>query len=197
MTARIFAAGAIAAFLKVSSICPSAGKVQPIVHAMEAADIIILDSPNYVLEMNSSMKNLMDHLAYRWVTHRPCGEMFTKIGITVSSSAGAPAGHTTRSMARQLKWMGVSKVYCFPFICNALGVSDLKAKKRAELERKAAHIAKKTMQRVKRSHPSLRGKLFFSIFHKMQSSLADGWNPTNRDWWVSHGWTKGNRPWHK
>ena len=79
--------------------------------AMEEADLIVLTSPNYCMEMSGAMKVLLDHFAYRWVTHRPHGAMFTKVGLTVSSSAGAPANHTTKSLAKQLRWMGVAKGY--------------------------------------------------------------------------------------
>lgn len=190
-----FCVGCNSCFLKGEGFCPSAEKMRPIAEAMEQADVIVLDSPNYVLEMSGGMKNLLDHFAYRWVTHRPSGSMYRKIGVAVSSSAGAPAGHTVRSMARQLKWMGCPTVCLLPFTCNAFGVSDLSEKKRAEMERKT----RKTALRIRRlvSHPraSLRAKLFFLIFRKMQSAPAAAWNPKDRDWWVDRGWTKDARPW--
>ena len=192
-----FCVGCNSCFLKGAEHCPGAEQVQPIASALDWADVILLDSPNYVLEMSGAMKNLMDHLAYRWVTHRPSGAMFTKVAVALSSSAGAPAGHTVRSMARQLKWMGVPKVYCFPFICNALGVSDLKPGKLAQMQKTAEKIASRVRRRVARPRASLRAKLFFSIFRKMQSSPAAAWNPTDRDWWVAQGWTQAARPWKR
>ena len=165
-----FCVGCNNCFLKGESHCPGADKVQPIATAMDWADVIILDSPNYVLEMSGGLKNLMDHLAYRWVTHRPSDSMFRKIGITVCSSAGAPAGHTVRSMAKQLKWMGITKVYHFPFISNALGISDLKLEKQVELRKRAEKLANKVKRRGDRSKVGLRVKLCFYIFRKMQSS---------------------------
>ena len=192
-----FCRGCNACFMKGETHCPAAEKVQPIALSIKWADVIILDSPNYVMEMSGPMKNLMDHLAYRWVTHRPHGKMFTKIGVAVSSSAGAPPNGVVKSMAKQLKWMGISKVYRFPFICKALGVADLKPQKRAELERKAALIAKKVRKHAANTYPSLRGKLLFSIFRRMQSAPGASWNPTDRDWWIGQGWTKKVRPWQK
>lgn len=90
-------------FLKGEEHCPQADNVRPIMTAMEEADLIVLTSPNYCMEMSGAMKVLLDHFAYRWVTHRPHGAMFTKVGLTVSSSAGAPANHTTKSLAKQLE----------------------------------------------------------------------------------------------
>ncbi|WP_394926650.1 flavodoxin family protein [uncultured Robinsoniella sp.] len=173
-----FCCGCNSCFIKGEGNCPSAQKVQPIAAAM-----------------SGSMKNFLDHMAYRWVTHRPYGGMFKKIGVVFCSSAGAPAGHTARSLARQLKWMSVSRVYCFPFVSNAMGVSDMKAEKRDMLERSAARIAAKVRQRAKRPRASLRGKLFFYVFRKMQSSPGAAWNPVDRDWWVNQGWTDKTRPW--
>ena len=160
-----FCCGCNSCFIKGEGNCPSAQKVQPIAAAM-----------------SGSMKNFLDHMAYRWVTHRPYGGMFKKIGVVFCSSAGAPAGHTARSLARQLKWMSVSRVYCFPFV-------------RDMLERSAARIAAKVRQRAKRPRASLRGKLFFYVFRKMQSSPGAAWNPVDRDWWVNQGWTDKTRPW--
>lgn len=189
-----FCVGCNACFLKGESHCPSAQQVQPIAEAIEWADVILLSTPNYVMEMSGPMKNLMDHLAYRWITHRPHGAMFTKTGIALCSSAGAPAGHVTRSLAKQLKWMGVPKVYCFPLISQAMTVRDMKPEKKAEVTRKAAHIARKVKKRMNHRPTSLRNRLMFSIFRKMQTSPAAGWNPTDRDWWVNQGWTKKIRP---
>ena len=111
--------------MKITVIHGQGHKVQPIIKSMEESEIIILDSPNYVMEMSGNMKNLMDHFAYRWITHRPHANMFKKVGLTISSSAGAPPSNTVKSMAKQLKWMGVPKVYKFPLISNALIKSKL------------------------------------------------------------------------
>lgn len=188
-----FCVGCNSCFLKGEENCPSYQKTGPIAKAVEAADVIILDSPNYVMEMSGSMKNLMDHLAYRWVTHRPHGSMFQKTGVALCSSAGAPAGHTARSMAKQLKWMGVPKVYTVPFIGSAMTVKELSSEKNEEMERKISRTAHKILKRTPR--PSLRGRLFFFIFRGMQSSKGASWNPVDRDWWVNQGWTEGKRPW--
>ncbi len=190
-----FCVGCNTCFLKGEEHCPEAHKVQPIMQAMEWADVIVLDSPNYVLEMSGSMKNLLDHFGYRWVTHRPSGTMFHKVGITVCSSAGAPCTHTVKSMEKQLKWMCVPKVYRFPFICNALGIHDLKPKKREEMEKKARKIAKKVKKYITHPRASFRSKFFFGMFRKMEMSPDAAWNPTDQNWWIQNGWTKDIRPW--
>lgn len=192
-----FCVGCNNCFMKGEEHCPSADKAQPIAKALAWADVIILDSPNYVMEMSGAMKNMMDHLAYRWVTHRPDGSMFRKVGIAVCSSAGAPAGGVTKSMSRQLKWMCCPKVFRFALTSNALGASDLKPEKRAQIERRAEKIARAVARRAANPCPGLRGKIMFAIFRKMQSAPASAWNPTDRDWWRDQGWTGSVRPWKR
>lgn len=123
-----YCVGCYNCFMKGEEYCPDAKKVQPIVKAIEQSSLIILDSPCYCLEMSGALKNMMDHLAYRWVTHRPDGRMYSKIGLTVSLSAGAPPKNVTKSMARQLKWMGVAKRYQFPLASMAGNVMMLSEK---------------------------------------------------------------------
>lgn len=192
-----FCHGCYSCFMKGEETCPEATKVQPIAQAIEWADVILLASPNYVLEMSGAMKNLMDHLAYHWVTHRPHGDMFTKVGVTIASAAGAPSVHMVRSMAKQLKWLGVPQVYALSVACGVAPGEQLSAKKQQEIERKAEKLAKKVKRRVAHPRPSLRGKLMFGIFRKMQSAPKAAWNPTDRDWWVAQGWTGKTRPWKK
>lgn len=192
-----FCIGCNSCFLRGEQDCPGAAKVQPIAAAMDWADVLIVGSPNYVMEMSGALKSLLDHLAYRWVTHRPSGAMYRKTAVTICSSAGAPAGHTVRAMAKQLRWMGVSAIYCFPFISNALTVSDLKPQKQAEITKKAGKIAGRVINHVRRPKTGLRARLFFYIFRKMQSAPGAAWNPTDRDWWKDQGWIGEVRPWQR
>ena len=190
-----FCMGCNNCFMKGEETCPDAAKVQPIIKAMEQADIIMLDSPNYCMEMSGAMKNLLDHFGYRWVTHRPHENMFHKVGITLSSSAGAPPNGTVKSMAKQLKWMCVPTVYTFPFASSAMGIGDLSEKKRQEMEKKATKIAQKAKRAVVQKRVTLRTKIQFLMFRGMQTGEESAWNPTDTNWWKEHGWTSDKRPW--
>lgn len=190
-----FCVGCNNCFLKGEEYCPEASKVQPIMQAMEWADIIMLDTPNYCMEMSGAMKALLDHFAYRWVTHRPHPSMFQKVGITLSSSAGAPPNGTVKSLAKQLKWMCVPMVYSFPFVSNAMGIGDLSERKSREMEREAAKLAGKVKKAVNHKHVGGRIKLQFLLFRSMQMGEKSAWNPKDTDWWKEQGWLEKKTPW--
>lgn len=190
-----FCCGCNVCFTKGEHFCPSAKKVQPIVKVWEEADVIILSSPNYVMEMCGAMKNLMDHLAYRWVTHRPHCSMFRKIGVVVSSSAGASPRRVVKSMANQLHWMCVPKVYSFALVSHAMGLNNLKEGKRQKMEKRAAQIAKAVKKRQLHLPFGLRSRIYFAVFRGMQSHPKFAWNPIDQAWWKEMGWLGSARPW--
>ncbi|HNX13340.1 MAG TPA: NAD(P)H-dependent oxidoreductase [Oscillospiraceae bacterium] len=190
-----FCYGCYNCFLKSEEKCPSANKVQPIAKALEQADVIVLDTPDYVMEMSGAMKNLMDHLAYRWFSHRPHGAMFLKVGVTICSSAGAPTANVTKSMARQLKWIGVPKVYRFGLACQTAPGEKPRPEKQAQIDRKAEKLAKAVRRRAEHPHTGLRIRFMFWLFKGMQTDDKTAWNPVDRDWWIRQGWTKKTKPW--
>ena len=190
-----FCVGCNGCFIKGEDTCPEAGKVQPIIKAMEWADVIMLDTPNYCMDMSGAMKTLLDHLGYRWVTHRPHPSMFKKVGITISSSAGAPPNGTVKSLAKQLKWLCVSRVYRFPFVSSAMGIGDLSQEKKTEMEKKAKVVAKKVKRALKCREVSLRTKMSFLLFRGMQLGEKSAWNPRDVMWWKEQGWLDEKRPW--
>lgn len=78
--------------------------------------------------MTGQLKTLFDHFAYLWMPHRPRKEMFSKIGIVISTAAGAGANRVTKSMAKQLFWWGVPKIYRIHFNVNAACWEDISEK---------------------------------------------------------------------
>ena len=71
-----FCCGCTTCFMKDEEKCPHHEKLAPITEALDAADVIILASPVYVLHPTGAMKALLDHYGWRWMSHRPDEKMF-------------------------------------------------------------------------------------------------------------------------
>ncbi len=85
-------AGCYACFERGEQFCPHADTIQPIVRALLEADLLVFESPCYVLGMSGQLKALLDHMAYLWMANRPDERMFSKIGLAVSTAAGNGRG---------------------------------------------------------------------------------------------------------
>ena len=90
--------GCFSCVIKDEELCPQRSVVDPIIMAIEQSDIIITESPNYCMEMSGQLKTFFDHMAYRWISHRPHPSMKNKIGVAISTTAGVGAKGTAKKI---------------------------------------------------------------------------------------------------
>jgi multimeric flavodoxin WrbA len=190
-----FCNGCFSCFYNGETTCPHAEHVNPIVESILKADLLVLTSPVYGMDVSGQMKALLDHLCYMWMSHRPQPEMFQKVGLTVSTTAGAGLGHTTKTMRNSMKFWGMKKLYSFKFPVSAMKWSDVTEKKQAKINRKAKRLAANIAKAINNSQ-KLPNPLFRSFFFKMMSGMQkkNDWNPTDRKHWQDNGWLTGAKP---
>ena len=97
-----YCTGCVACIVKDESLCAHHEQLQPIVQAMDEADVLILTSPVYVYHVTGQMKAFLDHCAYRWMMHRPEERMFSTQAVCISTAAGAGMKSTNKDMADSL-----------------------------------------------------------------------------------------------
>ncbi|NLC67234.1 MAG: NAD(P)H-dependent oxidoreductase [Clostridiaceae bacterium] len=188
-----FCAGCFQCFQKGEEYCPQADKVQKIVESMRRSEVIIIDSPTYCLEMTGQLKTLFDHLGYMWMSHRPRKEMFSKIGIALSTTAGAGAKRVTKSIARQMSWWGVPKIYRMHFSVNASCWEDVPDRIKKKISQETRKLSGNIKKMVGKAKPGFKTMFLFNIMRKMQQSNT--WNMTDRNYWQENNWLEEGRPW--
>jgi len=188
-----FCAGCYQCFQKGEEYCPQADKVQKILVSILCSEIIIIDSPTYCLEMTGQLKSLFDHLGYIWLSHRPRKEMFSKIGIAISTTAGAGANRVIKSISRQMFWWGVPEIYQIHFKVNAARWEDVSEDIKKKIKKKTEELSQNVKNEIGRSKPNIKSKFLFNIMRKMQQSNT--WNKTDRDYWQKSNWLEKTRPW--
>lgn len=187
--------GCFSCFYRGEENCPHSHFTQPIVKEFLEADLIVLTSPVYGMDVSGQMKTFIDHLCYMWMSHRPDPNMFNKIGLSISTTAGAGLGHTTKTMRNSLKFWGVKRIYSFKISSSAMKWSDVTEKRRAKIEKISKVIASKIYKAFK-NRDKLSNPIFRSIFFKMMKGMQtkNNWNLKDRDYWESKGWLDGTNP---
>jgi len=175
--------------------CPHREAIRPITDALLSADLIILASPVYGMDVSGQMKALIDHLCFMWMSHRPDPAMFRKIGLTVTTSAGAGLGHTSKTMKKSLDFWGVKKTFVFKFPVSAMKWSDVSERNKAKIERNVKKLAVRISRSVHQIH-KLPNPLFRSFFFWLMTGMQkkNNWNQTDRNHWEKQGWLTGSRP---
>lgn len=187
--------GCFNCFFKGEQNCPHSGQVSPVVTALETADLIIMTTPVYAMDVSGGLKVLLDHLCFMWMSHRPNPKMFHKTALTIVTTAGAGMKHTTKTMKNSLSFWGVKKIFSYQKAVSAMRWEDVKPDKKQQIEKVIAKQAKKIYQTVhnieKTQYPLVRGFLF-----KMMAAMQKGnnWNLVDRKHWEEKGWLSGAKP---
>lgn len=185
--------GCYKCFNESEKFCPQAEKVQRIVKSMKESHIIIIDSPTYCYGMTGQLKTLFDHFGYMWLSHRPEGAMFNKVGIVVSTAAGAGANKVTKDLKQQMFWLGISNVFKYSKNVNASNWESVPAKTKKSIEKDVNNIAIKVRNKIGNTKSSFKLKFIFMIMRMAQKS--NDWNITDRNYWEGNGWLNKERPW--
>lgn len=171
--------------------CPHAGRLSPILTALEEADLIVLASPVYAMGMTGAMKCLCDHMAWRWTVHRPFPAMFSKVGVVISTAAGPCTGKTCRDLKQQLFFWGVPRTFSWGEAVGG-GWDYMSEKRRAAMGRKARRLAGRISRAVGRVRPGIGLRLWFSLMTVVRRTNAI---PGDTAYWKEKGWLDGGRPW--
>lgn len=189
-----FCIGCFNCLLKGEDKCPHADIVQPVAKAIEDADLLILESPCYVMGMSGQLKTYLDHLAYRWMSHRPHPDMFSKVGLVISTAAGAGTKKVNRALKDNLFFWGVPKIYSYGKNVGAMSWETVKPEKKLKIEKEVAEMAAKILKQIGRVKPGIKTKAVFKLMRLSQK--ANDWNPTDKGFWAENGWLEGkNKPW--
>ncbi len=174
--------------------CPHFSYMKPITETLKEADAFIFSSPVYVLAESGGMKALLDHFGYMFIPHRPVEEMFSKVGIVISTAAGSGNKYPLNSMKRNLSFWGLKRVLKMGFSILAKDWEDMNIKRQKKFENIIEKKAKKFYLLIeKRNELSVRPftKIMFFFMKKMISN----YNEDSRDkiYWKEKGWLSSSK----
>ena len=194
-----FCSGCTSCILKGEHTCKDAGKIENMEASLLEADLIVMTSPAYVFHATGAMKAFLDHLAYRWMPHRPAAEMFGKRAVILTQCLGAGAKSAAQDVKHSLSWWGISRIDVFAGrLMGGIVWDDLPPKKQDELASKVKRLSQKfaRIDYTKAARTSFITKAKFLFCRLMQSSLHKA-DPEYLDgkYWAEQGWIGSVRPW--
>ena len=196
-----FCTGCIACIGKDPALCKDAACVQKIEKALLEADLLVFTSPAYVFHTPGAMKAMLAHFAYRWMPHRPAGEMFGKRAVIITQCLGAGETSTAKDIKDSLSWWGISKINVSTFkLMSEVRWDKIPENKREKMTGKLKTLAA-SMKRIDYSRPAhskLSVKLKFYAVRMLQTSLGKA-DPeyTDYKYWKANGWLENKRPWKR
>lgn len=181
--------GCYSCFEKGEDKCPHIQYIEPITNLMRSADGLILSSPVYVLAESSQIKSFLEHYAYIFMSHRPMEEMFSKVAMVISTTAGMGTGNAIKTISRSLNFWGIKRIYKCGLSLFAKDWCDMSPEKQQKFKNILSKKAKKFYYSVKNRKnlmPRLTTKVMFALMKHMIFGFADG--HTDKEYWKSKGW---------
>lgn len=189
-----FCNGCFICFGKGEANCPHAQYTLPIANAIREADGLIITSPVYSLAETASVKAFLDHHSYLFMNHRPMEEMFSKVAMVISTTAGYGTGYAINTIRRALRFWGMRRVFSCGLTIYAMSWDDMSPAKQERFSRKLQKMAGqfyKALVKRNRLHPYLFTRFYFRMCINLLSGFPDG-NP-DKEYWKEKGWLNGKR----
>lgn len=169
-------------FEKGEEFCPVKDGIPQILSRMEQADAVVTASPVSVEDVNGTMKNWIDRLAF--LCHRPA--FYNKCAAVLCTSGSASSRRTLATMANALSAWGFRVVARDKFEMGArMDSAQIPVRFGARVNRTAAALLR-SVQRQASQQPSFRSLVVFSIQQDHYRGAAE--DTVDSLFWRNHGW---------
>ena len=196
-----FCTGCTSCFTKGEAHCKDFQFINAIEKSLLESDLIVMTSPAYVMHATGAMKALLDHLAYRWMPHRPAPELFQKRAVILTQCLGAGAKSAANDIKHSLSWWGISKIGVLKSsLMNDVVWENIPEKRRKKLMRKLNRLSCKfaKINYRKPARTNLKTKIKFKICRLIQKKVGkSGKAGLDYAYWYDRGWLGKNRPWKR
>ncbi len=139
------------------------------------------------------MKAFLDLFFTNWLTHKPHETMFRKRAVVISTAAGAGANKAGKLVANNLVNWGIPEVIRYGISVNAMNWNMVPDKKKGKIEKDMKRLADKLSGKTT-VKVGIKTRILFWFYGGMQKANW-GASPTEKEYWESHGWLNGVKPW--
>ncbi len=197
----VFCTGCTTCFVKGENNCKNIEHSKPIRESIESADLLVFTSPAYVMHTTGAIKSFLDHMAFRWMPHRPHPAMFSKRAVVITQCLGAGAKSAAKDIKDSLAWWGISKIGIFTTnLMSDISWDKLPQKKQGKITKKIKRLSNKfaRINYEKPAHTKFKTKLKFYMCRMIQKSIHKKQAETlDYKYWTEQGWLANKRPWKR
>ena len=191
--APVFCHGCYSCFERGENTCPNAKFIQPIAKKIEESDGIIIATPIYVMQIPGALKAFLDHMAYRFLNHRPA--FFGKKAFIITNTAGAGNANAIKYLKQNLSFWGINNVTALGVTLQASSLDEMEysRQKKAlnEMKQKCMMFQRQLNQQYTKKHPSFLSVILFHIGRSIVLTLPQ--DHADRTYWTQNGWLDINK----
>ena len=123
-----------------------------ITDSLDNSDLIILACPVSECDITTNMKLLLNHLYYKSIENNTSSFMKNKIGLVISTAAGAGLFHSTKTLKRNLNFWGIHNICEFSKTFYELNWDYVTFKKKLQINKKIFKLSNKIINLYLSTH---------------------------------------------
>lgn len=123
--------------------------INSIITSLVDSDLIIFACPVIACNISTEMKIFLNHLSS--CVKNKTYLMNNKIGLAISTTAGAGLFYTTKTLKRHLNFLGIKNVFRFSKTIYELNWEDVNVKNRKQIDKKFIKLSYKILNLYKNS----------------------------------------------
>lgn len=130
-------------FINGKYTCHHFNSMLPIVTALDQSNLIILASPVNACDVSAQIKSLLNHLSCNFENYKFNSSITDKIGIVMCTTAGAGLYYSTKILKRNLKLLGIKKIFKFSKSIYELNWVDINIRNKQKINKQLSKLAYK------------------------------------------------------
>lgn len=151
-----FSTGYFSCIENNAQACPHLNDFNYIANSLYKSDLIILACPVSECDINPEMKAVLDDLSYCYTQNKVHSLMHNKIGLVMSTTAGAGLFNTIRTLKRNLNFWGVNNTFKFSRTLYEMNWEDIDLKTRMKITKQIFKLSYKILSLYSNSHSTER-----------------------------------------
>lgn len=158
------------------------------------SDLIIFASPVFTCDISSEMKTFLNKLSI-CITNNVFDPMLmrNKIGIAISITAGAGPFSVTKTLKRNLNFLGINHIFKFSKSLYETNWGDMNLKTKEQIDKKILKLSHKIVNLHNNLHTIDSPVLNEVTSQKINSTFNDNYNIINLNSWKKEGYYHSRR----
>jgi len=126
-------------------IYPSSNPIDYLINSLNDSDLIILACPVIECNITTELKTLLEHLFYKTIKYNTKSLMNNKIGLVISTTAGAGLSYITNNLKKMLLFWGINNVFIFSKTLYEMNWEDVNLKTKLKINKKIFKLSGKIL----------------------------------------------------
>ncbi|WP_160689487.1 NAD(P)H-dependent oxidoreductase [Clostridium sp. C2-6-12] len=120
--------------------------------SVDKSDLIILASPVIQCDITAELKSLLNYLFYKPDEYNRKTFMNAKIGLVMSTAAGAGLPHTVNNLKKNLFFLGINNIFRFGETIYEMNWEDIDLKTKLRINKRIFKLSNKILNKYATFH---------------------------------------------